>query len=146
MHQACWHTLCKLNPIGRFPVCSAHFTEESFERFHVGTQGGLLRCLKVHAYPMIWRPKTITKYKFKAQSHRWLWYIIINKQTYNQVKYIHLFYCCHKNSWKLTQMLMFKSKTWRSIIAAKEKWRQFKCMVNGNHLYQPLNGNHSINL
>ena len=32
---------------------------------------------------------------------------------------------CHK-SWKLTQMLMLKSKTWRSIIATEEKCCQFK--------------------
>ena len=32
---------------------------------------------------------------------------------------------CHKNSWILTQLLMFKSKTWRSIIATEEKFRQF---------------------
>ena len=66
--QACWHTSCEFNPIGHFAVCSSHFTKESFERFHVRTQVDLLRRLKVYAYPTIWRPKTITKYKFKTKS------------------------------------------------------------------------------
>ena len=43
----------------------------------------------------------------------------------------HVKYDC--NSWKLTQMLMLKSKTWRSIIATEEKCRQsnwcFRYMV-----------------
>ena len=33
-----------------------------------GTQGGLLRRLKLHAYPTIWRPKTITKSGVKEKS------------------------------------------------------------------------------
>ena len=47
--------------------------------------------------------------------------------VYRQIKPIksenHLikFDRCHKNSRKLTQMLMLKSKTWRSIIATGEK-------------------------
>ena len=33
--------------------------------------------------------------------------------------------CCYKNSWKLTQMLMLKSKTWISIVATENKCTQF---------------------
>ena len=46
------------------------------------------------------------------------------------------FDCCHENSWKLTQMLMLKSKTWRFIITAEEKCRQF------NWCFQSVYGNH----
>ena len=61
--------------------------------------------------------------------------------VYGQIKQIKSENCfikfdrCHKikNSWKLTQMLMLKSKTWRTIIAIEEKCRQlnwcFRYMV-----------------
>ena len=53
--------------------------------------------------------------------------------VYRQIKQIKSknrfikFDCCYKikNSLKLAQMLMLKSKTWRSIIAIEDKCRQF---------------------
>ena len=65
--------------------------------------------------------------RFKAKSSLPMLYnykigkLIIKLQDYIVIKYLNFFCCCHKNSWKLTQMLMFKSKTWRCIIATKEK-------------------------
>ena len=40
------------------------------------------------------------------------------------------FDCCHKNSWKIIQMLMLKSWTWSSAIANEEKCRQLNWQFN----------------
>ena len=60
-------TLFKLNPIGRFADCSAHVIEDSFEKVSRRNTTGLRR-LNRHAYPTIWRPKTMTKSGVKEKS------------------------------------------------------------------------------